>query len=165
MVRFPQSHRRWTIFPGYHAYLTHVLRTGVYAGSKAALETITDALRLELAPLGVKVVTLHTGAVNSHTLDAGKGFHSPKDSFFKDLEKIIARRARGEEGTPRMTANDFTERVVPDILRGGRAQIWRGGYASVVRFVSLCFPASLSVRAGLFSNLRPITANDQRLVR
>jgi short-subunit dehydrogenase len=36
---------------------------GVYAASKYAVEGITDALRVELAPLGIKVVAIRPGAI------------------------------------------------------------------------------------------------------
>jgi len=39
--------------------------SGAYGASKAALHAISDALRLELAPFGVRVVTLQPGAVRS----------------------------------------------------------------------------------------------------
>jgi short-subunit dehydrogenase len=37
--------------------------SGVYAASKHAVEGITDALRLELAPLGIKVVAIRPGPI------------------------------------------------------------------------------------------------------
>ena len=37
--------------------------SGVYAASKYAVEGITDALRIELAPLGIKVVAIRPGAI------------------------------------------------------------------------------------------------------
>ena len=37
--------------------------SGVYAASKYAVEGITDALRLELAPLGIRVVAIRPGAI------------------------------------------------------------------------------------------------------
>jgi len=37
--------------------------SGVYAASKHALEAITDAMRLELAPMGIKVVTIRPGPI------------------------------------------------------------------------------------------------------
>ncbi len=41
---------------------------GPYAGTKFALEAVSDALRRELAPLGVKVVVIEPGAVNTPML-------------------------------------------------------------------------------------------------
>ncbi|KAK0513840.1 hypothetical protein JMJ35_003562 [Cladonia borealis] len=106
----------------------HTPWMGVYTGSKAAVTAITDTLRLELAPFGVKVVTVVTGAVNTNTLSNGE----------------IAARARGEDGTPPMEPSVYAEKVVADILQGANWQIWRGGYASIVRFTSNWFPASIS---------------------
>jgi short-subunit dehydrogenase len=37
--------------------------SGVYAASKHALEAITDAMRLELAPMGIKVVAIRPGPI------------------------------------------------------------------------------------------------------
>ena len=37
--------------------------SGVYASSKHAVEAITDAMRLELEPLGIKVVTIRPGPI------------------------------------------------------------------------------------------------------
>jgi short-subunit dehydrogenase len=37
--------------------------SGIYAASKHALEAITDAMRLELAPMGIKVVTVRPGPI------------------------------------------------------------------------------------------------------
>jgi len=37
--------------------------SGVYAASKHALEAVTDAMRLELAPMGIKVVTIRPGPI------------------------------------------------------------------------------------------------------
>jgi short-subunit dehydrogenase len=39
--------------------------SGVYAASKFAVEGITDALRIELAPLGIRVVAIRPGAIGT----------------------------------------------------------------------------------------------------
>ncbi|CAD6594243.1 MAG: hypothetical protein ASARMPREDX12_008495 [Alectoria sarmentosa] len=75
---------------------------GLYAGSKAAMTPITEALRLELTPLGVTVVTVNIGAVRTNTLANDADFKLPTASKYKSIEKEIAGRARGEDGTPRM---------------------------------------------------------------
>ena len=45
--------------------VSNVPFNGIYNASKAAAAMLTDTLRLELAPFGVKVVELKTGAVKS----------------------------------------------------------------------------------------------------
>ncbi|KAL9071735.1 MAG: hypothetical protein Q9161_003999 [Pseudevernia consocians] len=117
---------------------------GLYAGSKAAMTAISEALRLELAPFDVTVVTVNTGAVNTNTLATGINFKLPPTSRYKSIEKEIAVRARGEDGTPRMEPSVYAEKVVSDVLGGAQGQIWRGGDASIVRFVLSKIPASLS---------------------
>lgn len=118
---------------------------GIYTGSKVAVTAISDTLRLELAPFGVKVVTVVTGAVRTNILSIGVNFVIPANSMFKSIEKEIAARAWGEDGTPRMETAVYAEKVVADSLGGANRQIWRGSHASIVRFTSNLFPASISV--------------------
>ena len=51
---------------------------GVYAASKYAVEGITDALRIELAPFGIRVVTIRPGAIST-------GFHEAAAKMTGDL--------------------------------------------------------------------------------
>jgi short-subunit dehydrogenase len=44
--------------------------SGVYAASKHALEAITDAMRMEVEPLGIRVVTIRPGPINTEFNDA-----------------------------------------------------------------------------------------------
>jgi short-subunit dehydrogenase len=50
---------------------------GIYCASKAALERLSDSLRLELADDNIRVVTLYPGVTrtgfNQHALDSGRG--------------------------------------------------------------------------------------------
>ena len=109
------------------------------------MTTLSDTLRLELAPFGVKVVTVNTGAVRTNTLAAGVYFELPQTSKYKGIEKEILARAKGEDGTPRMEPSVFAKRVVDDTLQGINWPVWRGSYASVVRLVASWLPASVSV--------------------
>ena len=112
---------------------------------------ITDTLRLELAPLGVKVVTVNTGAVSTNTLSTGVNLKLPPTSQYLSIETEIAARARGEDGTPRMEPSVYAEKVVGDVLAGANGHIWRGGYASMVWFTSRWLPTWLAV--SLISNI------------
>jgi len=106
---------------------------------------ITDTLRLELAPFGVKVITVNTGAISTNILASGKDFKLPPDSKYKSIEKTIAARAGGDDGTPRMEPSVYAEKVVADVLAGANWHIWRGGYASIVKFTSAWLPLSMAV--------------------
>lgn len=46
--------------------------SGVYAASKHAVEAITDALRMELSPLGIRVVAIRPGPVATEFNEAAK---------------------------------------------------------------------------------------------
>ena len=120
-------------------------RTGIYSGSKSAISMVTDTFRMEMAPFGVKVVTILTRAIATHTLDTGLNFTLPPTSLYRSIEKTIAGRAVGEDGTPRMQPSVFAEKVVGDILGGANWPMWRGGYASIVKFTSSWFHSFLSV--------------------
>jgi NAD(P)-dependent dehydrogenase (short-subunit alcohol dehydrogenase family) len=47
--------------------------TGWYGAAKAALDTATDALRLELAPRGIEVIRIECGAVRTAAWDGAAG--------------------------------------------------------------------------------------------
>jgi 1-acylglycerone phosphate reductase len=59
-------------------------------------------MRLEMAPLGVRVVTLLTGAVQSEGRTAFGDFKLPENSRYDVIEDSITKRARGEDGFARM---------------------------------------------------------------
>ena len=139
--------------------------TGINAGSKAAETAITDAFRLEMAPFGVKVITVHIGALSTNNFSTGKNFKLPESSRYNSIEKGIAARARGEDGVPRIEAAEYAERVVGDVLGGSTWQIWRGGYASIVRYISSWFPASVSVSRDFHYGLRCVCPEAYILIR
>lgn len=77
--------------------------SGVYASSKHAVEGITDALRIELAPLGIKVVTIRPGAIATE-------FGQAAESMTGDLQARTAADykpfyATAKAATDKMFAN------------------------------------------------------------
>ena len=64
-----------------------------YNASKAAVTSYSDTLRLELAPLGIKVVTLFMGKVSTKiTSPTSISFGS--DSLYVDVEAGVRERSR-----------------------------------------------------------------------
>ncbi len=117
----------------------------VYGASKSAITMLAETLRLELAPFGVKVLTVVTGAVETKIMENGPGLKLPKDSLYTKIEGIISDRVSGKEEIRRMTATDYAERVVQDILGGAVGKVWRGQMASMVHLTSLIAPTSMIV--------------------
>ncbi|KAI0842741.1 putative short-chain dehydrogenase/reductase [Hypoxylon sp. FL0890] len=72
---------------------------GVYNSSKAAMTFLSETWKIELEPLGVRVVTAMIGAINTQIYTKYE-MALPQDSYYKPIEDIIASQARGELQEP-----------------------------------------------------------------
>jgi len=102
---------------------------GLYSGSKRALEILSETLRLEMEPFGVKVVEVVTGAVVSKGQTYFQDMKLPANSIFLPIEDTIVNRAQGGDGHPRMATNEYAASTVDDILAGATGRIWKGNNA------------------------------------
>ncbi|MFJ4389855.1 SDR family oxidoreductase [Pseudomonas soli] len=110
---------------------------GAYCASKAAVHALSDALRLELAPFGIRVMEVQPGAIASQfASNAGREAELliAEDSPWWPLREGIRARARASQNRP-TPATDFARQVlkalqrnrVPHLLRlgnGSRALPW-----------------------------------------
>jgi NAD(P)-dependent dehydrogenase (short-subunit alcohol dehydrogenase family) len=102
-----------------------------YCSSKAAVHSITDALRMELAPFGILVVSIQPGGVRSSFGEhAEAAIRLPEGSLYRPVERGIRARAQaGQQGaTP---AEKFVGPVVEALLRNTPPRVIRGGANSV----------------------------------
>lgn len=102
-----------------------------YCSSKAAVHSLTDALRMELAPFGIDVVCLQPGGVRSSFGEhAEAAIQLPADSPYRPAEAGIRARAQaGQQGaTP---AEEFVVPVVDALLREKPPRVVRGGKGSL----------------------------------
>ena len=126
------------------SYLTS-FKTGLYAGSKAALEAISESMRLELKPFGVKVVTVITGATHTNTF-VNTPPNLPDNSVYAPAEKEISDRQQGRGVEGRLgKPQDLARELVGDILRGATGKVFRGKYSTFTRLLSTYFPSSMQV--------------------
>jgi NAD(P)-dependent dehydrogenase (short-subunit alcohol dehydrogenase family) len=104
---------------------------GAYCSSKAAIHSLSDALRMELAPFGIAVVTIQPGGVRSAFGDhAEAAIRLPADSLYRPVEKGI--RARAQAGQhDAVPVEVFVVPVVDALLRPTPPAIIRGGKNSV----------------------------------
>jgi len=105
--------------------------SGAYCGSKAAVHMLSDALRMELAPLGIRVITVQPGSVTS---DFGKNAESGteryrSDSLFSDVHESIEARAQlsQQNGTP---TDEFARHLVAIVTRRRAPAVVRLGNGS-----------------------------------
>ncbi len=101
--------------------------SGAYSSSKAAIHSLSDGLRMELAPFGIRVVTLQPGGVRSAFGNhAEQAIRLPEDSVYRAVEEGIRARAQaGQQGaTP---VQEFVAPVVNSLLRDSPPAIIRGG--------------------------------------
>jgi len=104
---------------------------GAYCSSKAAVHSLADALRMELKPFGIHVVSIQPGGVRSSFGEhAEAAIRLPPGSIYQPVEPGI--RARAQAGQQRATpAGEFVVPVVASLLRDPPPRVIRGGANSV----------------------------------
>ena len=103
---------------------------GAYCASKAAVHAISAAMRMELAPLGIRVITVQPGAIESRfaeTAGSGVARRQEKLAIYARVADAIAARsgASQERATPthvfaRKTADAVLAKNPRPVVRIGR---------------------------------------------
>ncbi len=85
-----------------------------YHGSKFALEAVSDVLRVEVGPLGIDVVVIEPGLVDTGYMDtASSGLHDTAEGPYGDLARsLLAAMARNYGGRQATTPEHVAKVVV-----------------------------------------------------
>ncbi|KAI3329794.1 short-chain dehydrogenase/reductase [Ustulina deusta] len=83
---------------------------GIYNASKAAIEALGGTIRTELAPLGVRVVTVKTGSVCSPLFENAPPTRLPEDSLYQPVKEWIEGRKMLRTGRF-MEADEYARKV------------------------------------------------------
>lgn len=118
----------------------------IYNASKAALHSYSAALRIEIAPLGVHVITVITGGVKSRIARVKRRLQ--EDSAYKELEDDYQKRQIHSQEVG-MESELYAKEVVKKILEADgwlwrRKTIWAGGSSGTVRWLSWILPEIVS---------------------
>lgn len=101
-----------------------------YNASKAAVHAAMRTLRVELAPLGVKFVTLMTGSVRTKLFDNAPT-KVPEDSLYSAVAESVENREFLKEARW-VEPEVFAQQVVSDLLKPKpKPNIWRGGMTTI----------------------------------
>lgn len=124
--------------------ISSVLRTpyhSAYSASKAAMAMFNDIQRIELEPLGIKVVDLKTGSLESNFGENKTNLYElPEDSPYQPIKDEVMKVITGE--TTEAYAEDrkaWAKNVVKDLMKNFDSpptEIWRGGAAGTVQVSS-----------------------------
>ncbi|PWY81762.1 NAD(P)-binding protein [Aspergillus sclerotioniger CBS 115572] len=110
-----------------------------YASSKAAIKSYSESLRQELAPFGVKVVTVMSGVVSSNLWTRAPELDM-SGSMYEGAKKEITDMATGQVVKDAMPPSEYARRVVDDLLGGATGVIWRGKMATITWFMTSFVP-------------------------
>jgi len=69
--------------------------SSVYDATKHAIEAISDSLRAELAPFGIRVIVIEPGFIETEFLEVARTESAPflnKDGFYSELMKTASRK-------------------------------------------------------------------------
>jgi NAD(P)-dependent dehydrogenase (short-subunit alcohol dehydrogenase family) len=101
---------------------------GAYCATKAAVHLMSDALRMELAPFGIRVITVQPGAVESHFGERAAeniGKFAEGSMYSQVYDAIEARAYASQVGS--MPVTEFAQRVVETVTARKPPAVFRSG--------------------------------------
>ncbi|KAG6355142.1 hypothetical protein INS49_004223 [Diaporthe citri] len=116
---------------------------GIYNSSKAAETMISESLRIELEPLGIRVMTVMLGQVSTQMYDNTPAFYLPEGSPYEKIAGTITSSSTGALNRNNEPAEVVARNLVRDTISGRRGQIWRGGLARTVYLALWLLPTRL----------------------
>lgn len=103
----------------------------VYNASKAALQSYSDTLRIELAPFNVKVIAVVTGYVKSNITRTHREL--PERSLYLPFEDEYNKRQTWSQTQGAMATDDYAERVLRAALSPSPPRtLWEGSKSWLV---------------------------------
>ena len=104
-----------------------------FASAKSAVARMSETLRVELDPLGVRVVTSMCGSAETPMFGKPGGpMDLPQTSYYHGVEDATW-KGRMDHQRQAMNVDVLAGKLVKDILGGARGVIWHGAFAPLVR--------------------------------
>lgn len=119
--------------------------SGAYCATKAALHSLSDAHRMELAPFGIEVITVQPGAIESKFGDnslANVLSRITPESLYAPLKDAIKARAMASQDNPTPAA-EFAESLVEQLLNNPKPVIRIGNGSSALPLLKRWLPTKM----------------------
>lgn len=104
---------------------------------------MSETMRTELAPLGVRVITGVIGAVHTPIHQRAGELNLPPRSYYRNLRDHINEILKGNNKPGAVNTDVVCQGIISDITGGKSGVIWRGGTASAVKILSWLLPAGV----------------------
>ncbi|CAI0428545.1 unnamed protein product [Linum tenue] len=115
--------------------------SGPYCASKAALHALTDTLRLEVKPLGIDVINVVPGAIQTNILHSAQSNYKSGWNLYKAFDPAMRRLAsQGTVGTPVAT---FAKHTVAAILKKHPPAWFSSGTYSTIMAIASHLPCRI----------------------
>jgi hypothetical protein len=113
-------------------------------------------MRLEMRPLGVRVLVVVAGVIKTNIWENMSGnVKLPERSYYKIAESLIAENTEGgKDRDSRTDRDDFAKLLVADVEKGQTGKIFRGAMSGLVKFGGTWFPQWLIVSTLVVGLLR-----------
>ncbi|KAM0243963.1 hypothetical protein ACHAP5_006726 [Fusarium lateritium] len=138
--------------------------SSAYNATKAAVVAYSDTLRLEVSPLGLKVITLHMGEVST-PLMATDNINFGAESIYHAAEAAVKQRTTTHLDKT-MPPEQFAREVVGEIIGGKQVFLWKGTNAFAVWLLNAFGPRTafnnMLVKAAGLDNKKTQTSIYQR---
>ncbi|KAH7009222.1 uncharacterized protein B0I36DRAFT_257953 [Microdochium trichocladiopsis] len=117
--------------------------SSIYNASKAALIQGSETWRLELAPLGVRTITLMTGGIATSFFSNMRTLPIPESSNYYGIKSIIEENP--DQNPYGMEPKAFATQLLRHVERGASGKIWLGGGVAMARMLLWLSPSSAVV--------------------
>ncbi|KAH8894680.1 oxidoreductase [Thozetella sp. PMI_491] len=115
---------------------------GIYCSSKSANAMLSETLRIELAPFGVRVVTCMLGGISTNGNDSSKkpDLELPPNSLYQKIYPTINRHSKAEQYENKANLDEAAKNIVKDVLNGRHIFIRHGVGSSLVWYCNTFMP-------------------------
>lgn len=111
--------------------------SGAYNASKTAAASLTEVLRLELEPFGIKVINLMTSAVRSTFHNNAPTAVLPPTSLYNVAKEAVEKAISGADASNGTDPAQWADHVVQNLSKPKQSYwIWGGKFSMLVRLAS-----------------------------
>ncbi|KAI1112001.1 putative short-chain dehydrogenase/reductase [Nemania sp. NC0429] len=106
-----------------------------------AAKKMSECMRTELAPLGVRVITVVVGAFHTPIHERVGELNMPPSSYYQSLRDKINEVRKGTTKPGAVDTETVCKGLITDITGDKSGLVWRGGTATGVRILSWLAPS------------------------